>query len=356
MSNLALTHVWATSKAKGSTLLVLVAIADAANDDGECYPGQTRLAEKCRMSDRYLRECLSKLEALGEIEIITHGGIETKSGKTNRYKVLGVPSIDHAGRNKAIEVEDTKGGTIVPVSDEGWNHSSGHGWNHSSDEPKEEPKDKNIQPSTAKAVMVGDKSKFAIGQTVYALSKDGKRYVACTVVRETAVMVMLRWTNGSTVKEFRRKKNDVHIEKPKLKTLEDFTPRQQVVMRWVRNVKPGEGVPGKTVALANTVLSYLDDRFGLNGNSPDNKELDQAWLWAEKQGLSYRDPEKIPSMVNDYRDNHKPKAAPKAQQFTYNPAAPTHPCNNGMVVGPDGKSHQCPICAGVGLPEVQHGE
>lgn len=103
MSNAALHHVWKHSKAKGVALLVMIAIADMANDEGDCWPGRTSLAEKCRISERYSQVITNKLAAMGELEVFVQNGIDTSTGKTNRYHVVGVnsdsPRADQRGES-----------------------------------------------------------------------------------------------------------------------------------------------------------------------------------------------------------------------------------------------------------------
>jgi hypothetical protein len=48
--------------------LVLLALADQANDSGVCFPGQRTLAAKCGLSERRLRDQLVALEKGGYIE------------------------------------------------------------------------------------------------------------------------------------------------------------------------------------------------------------------------------------------------------------------------------------------------
>lgn len=58
-------------KRKGLTpteKIVLLALADWANDDGECYPGQTTIAEKCDVSERTVRSVLARLIEWGLID------------------------------------------------------------------------------------------------------------------------------------------------------------------------------------------------------------------------------------------------------------------------------------------------
>ena len=45
-------YVWEHSDQKGTSLLLLLAIADHANDDGICWPSVARLAHKARTTKR----------------------------------------------------------------------------------------------------------------------------------------------------------------------------------------------------------------------------------------------------------------------------------------------------------------
>ena len=70
MSVAAISQVWKSSKAKGGPLLVLLAIADYAHDDGRnAWPTINTLAAKSRMTTRAIRFILKQLEATGEITI-----------------------------------------------------------------------------------------------------------------------------------------------------------------------------------------------------------------------------------------------------------------------------------------------
>lgn len=70
MSVTAQSHVWKYSRAKGSALLVLLAIADYAHDDGQhAWPNLDALAEKTRMTERSMRSILADLVEMGELRI-----------------------------------------------------------------------------------------------------------------------------------------------------------------------------------------------------------------------------------------------------------------------------------------------
>jgi hypothetical protein len=62
--------VWERSRASGSDLLVLLAIADNAHDDGAgAWPSIDTLAFKTRLSRRNVQYVLKHLEALGELSV-----------------------------------------------------------------------------------------------------------------------------------------------------------------------------------------------------------------------------------------------------------------------------------------------
>jgi hypothetical protein len=62
--------VWENSQQKNTALLLMLAIADTANDEGVCWPGISRLAKKSRTSTRNVKLLLHKLEGAEELEIL----------------------------------------------------------------------------------------------------------------------------------------------------------------------------------------------------------------------------------------------------------------------------------------------
>ena len=54
--------VWHLSKQKGTPLLLMIAISDNANDNGEAWPGIEYLARKIRMSERQTQRLVRDLE------------------------------------------------------------------------------------------------------------------------------------------------------------------------------------------------------------------------------------------------------------------------------------------------------
>jgi len=69
-----LARVWAHSQTAGGELLVMLALADHANDAGECWPYIGKIAEKARLSRRQVKNILPWLEELGELKIARSNG------------------------------------------------------------------------------------------------------------------------------------------------------------------------------------------------------------------------------------------------------------------------------------------
>ncbi len=78
-------QVWDDVTVGGSELLVLLSLADHANDDGICWPSIPRLAMRARLSERQTQRVLHKLEELGHIEVLTKGD---GRGHSTLYRVL----------------------------------------------------------------------------------------------------------------------------------------------------------------------------------------------------------------------------------------------------------------------------
>lgn len=85
MSIKCMNYVWEQSQTKGADRLMLLAIADSCNDDGEWAPGVARLAEKCGVTDRAAQYTLRRLEDQGELAVLAGEGFPTKNGRTNKY-------------------------------------------------------------------------------------------------------------------------------------------------------------------------------------------------------------------------------------------------------------------------------
>ena len=56
-----MSRVWDETRFKGTELLVLLCLADHANDDGQCWPSYARLAKRARCSRRQAMRCVDRL-------------------------------------------------------------------------------------------------------------------------------------------------------------------------------------------------------------------------------------------------------------------------------------------------------
>lgn len=83
MSIKLLSLVWESSQHKGGNLLVLLAIADYADEHGIAYPSVKKLAEKSRLSTRAVQYALQALYESGELELVSEGRFD----KANVYRV-----------------------------------------------------------------------------------------------------------------------------------------------------------------------------------------------------------------------------------------------------------------------------
>ncbi len=66
MSIRLMTEAWKSNLPTGKKM-VLLALCDSANDQGECYPSISTIAEKCTMSERSVFNHISELEKIGAL-------------------------------------------------------------------------------------------------------------------------------------------------------------------------------------------------------------------------------------------------------------------------------------------------
>ena len=118
MSMLLTAKALLTKVGNSNRKLVLVKLADNANDDGICWPSYDYIAEMCEMSRRTVIRHISDLEKMGLVTIQTRKG---KSGNdSNVYKLhLGGDNLTPPGDKQVPEVvtEDYQpGDTVTPES------------------------------------------------------------------------------------------------------------------------------------------------------------------------------------------------------------------------------------------------
>ena len=87
MSISTIDRAWKYSQHGGSALLLLMALADWADDWGYCWPSHAAMARKIRSSERNVYSLLRKLEESGEIRVINRGR-GGKGADTTVYQVI----------------------------------------------------------------------------------------------------------------------------------------------------------------------------------------------------------------------------------------------------------------------------
>lgn len=88
MSVRVMSWVFHHSRATGSDRLVLLAIADSANDHGsEAWPSIGRIAAKAGVDRRTVTRSLGRLIDMGELEKVRHGGLTARGGVSNSYRI-----------------------------------------------------------------------------------------------------------------------------------------------------------------------------------------------------------------------------------------------------------------------------
>lgn len=101
MSVRCIDHVWRESAHSGSHLLMLLALADFSDDDGNSYPAVATLARKCRMQPRNAIYILKALQASGELQVRKNEGPRGQ----NRYRIVLKALQSAAGVQSAAEVQ-----------------------------------------------------------------------------------------------------------------------------------------------------------------------------------------------------------------------------------------------------------
>jgi hypothetical protein len=80
--------VWENGPTDQGELLVMLALADFANDAGKCWPSMQSIARKARLTERGAQKIVRRLQSAGMLSIVTGGG----RGGCNTYIVnAGIP-------------------------------------------------------------------------------------------------------------------------------------------------------------------------------------------------------------------------------------------------------------------------
>jgi hypothetical protein len=132
MSIKVMSWVWDNSPYRDDALLVHLALADWANEDGICWPNQQSIAHKARCSVEHVRRVTRKMESDGYLEILS---VSKGPGSSHKYQLK----------------RPTNGGVLegeIPHIGEGIPHIQEPNTPHLSPKNRQEP---SIEPSVARS-------------------------------------------------------------------------------------------------------------------------------------------------------------------------------------------------------------
>jgi Helix-turn-helix domain len=93
MSIRLMSQVWEDTRIESQAeLLVLLALADHARDDGLCWPSMRSIAGKARIEERSAQRIIRRLIEKGLVELVSQGGCIEGCNTPNRYRVIGSES------------------------------------------------------------------------------------------------------------------------------------------------------------------------------------------------------------------------------------------------------------------------
>ena len=75
---------WEQDVGNSTRKVILLALADRSNDDGECWPGISSLSEKCSIPRRTLIRAINELQDKGYLSVIHRAG-NGSGRKTNAW-------------------------------------------------------------------------------------------------------------------------------------------------------------------------------------------------------------------------------------------------------------------------------
>lgn len=123
MSIQAMTWAWGLEALDTSQAMVLLALADAANDDGfACWPSQETLARKSRMSVRSVKRHIATLRDAGLIDVETQSSTRGRRANLYRLHVGAEADLSAVSRQRAkLAPSNSAGDEMVDIPPKGQN-------------------------------------------------------------------------------------------------------------------------------------------------------------------------------------------------------------------------------------------
>jgi hypothetical protein len=132
MSIALMTVVWRLENLSSTQKLVMLALCDNANDQGECYPSMSQLARKTGLSDRSVRETIRWLETQGLMKTQLRHGTSPLYHMTPERRSTPEPSSPRNLVPPTPEPSSAPPRNVVPPTPErgsakpSFNHQSNH--------------------------------------------------------------------------------------------------------------------------------------------------------------------------------------------------------------------------------------
>jgi hypothetical protein len=102
--------VWARSESRNGARLVMLALADRADDNGHCWPSIEDLAERTRLSPRAVQKGIATLVKDGELKVENGGGRH----RSNRYQIIPKPCTSDGVTGQEPRTSDGVSATETP--------------------------------------------------------------------------------------------------------------------------------------------------------------------------------------------------------------------------------------------------
>lgn len=119
MSTYATTASYDSTVDHPSDMLVLLALADQANDEGVCWPAVSSVARRARLSPRAVQKILARLAAAGHITITNRLGGRAGKTSTSTYRVHPIACPQRAAEKEARLARQAAGNApATPPTDE----------------------------------------------------------------------------------------------------------------------------------------------------------------------------------------------------------------------------------------------
>jgi len=175
--------------------LVLIKLADNANDDGECFPSYQYIADCCEISKRSAIEHVKQLEVDGYLEIIPR--FTGNKNRSNVYKLhfpvdnLSTPSADSAP--SGADSAPLDGADSAPITS--------HSFNQSLKTHARKENNKFIKPSVNEIADYCKKIDSKVDAIVFYDFYEKKHWVVGRVVMTDWQEAVRYWDNGKKTKE-----------------------------------------------------------------------------------------------------------------------------------------------------------